>query len=198
MKKQFLKHAAQFLKGFLSMKKVFGFLAMALTCFFSFGANAQSPSQDISAASFFKDANQKAEYENYISRFAELVNGSPYSDRGNAMEAINIKCNQYKKSKSFSAFPKWTNEAVDYLCKYTDTMEALLIKNKKPLGFGHCKNLEKAISIFEASKERPEYIETKKASDSLVYNMKKALNNTFGHSWTGGWWGPDSYDYRCD
>lgn len=148
-------------------------------------------------ASFFKNLEQKNDYEYYIQSFSELINGSPYSTRGNSVSAINKICDKYKNSKNYNFYPVWANEAVEYSCKYSKTMEELLVKNKKPFGYGHCKNLEKAILIFENAKNTPEYIETKIVSDNFIYNMKNTLNNRFGHSWSGGWYGPDSYDYKC-
>lgn len=180
------------------MKKYFLGLLL-FSCSFNSAAMAQATIQapQASATSFFKTPEQKKEYEIFISLFGAYVNGTFYLSREGSIQIMNKDCGLYKNSKNYGAFPTWANEGVSYACKYSETMEALLVKNKKPIGLGHCKNLEKAIAIFEGARGTPEYLETKTLSDNFISSMKGALNTTFGHSWKGGWYGPDSYDYKC-
>lgn len=140
----------------------------------------------------------RTDLEQFEKRASDLLVEMLYGQRGNEMSALVMLCGQYESDGKFRAFPAWAKEGAKNLCSYSETMEALLVKNKAPLTKGHCKKLGKAISAFESAAQSPEYQETKTQSDRLLSAMTRARKTTFGHSWNEGWFCPCSYDYECD
>lgn len=140
----------------------------------------------------------KADLEQFERRATELLVEMLYGHRGNEMSALVMLCEQYESDGKFRRFPIWAKDGANNLCSYSETMEALLVKNKAPLTQSHCKKIGKAISAFESAAQSPEYQETKTQSDRLLSAMTRAKKTTFGHSWNDGWFCPCSYDYKCD
>jgi hypothetical protein len=140
----------------------------------------------------------RTDLERFEQRASELLGMMFYGQRGTEMSALVMLCEQYENDGKFRGFPAWAKEGAKNLCSYSETMEALLVKNKAPLTQGHCKRLGKAITAFESAAQSPEYQETKTQSDRLLSTMTRAKKATFGHSWNDGWFCPCSYDYECD
>ncbi len=136
--------------------------------------------------------------EQFEQRASELLGKMLYGQNGTEMSALVMLCDQYENDGKFRGYPAWAKEGAKNLCSYSETMEALLVKNKAPLTKGHCKKLGKAISAFESAAQSPEYQTTKTQSDRLLSSMTRAKKATFGHSWNEGWFCPCSYDYECD
>ena len=140
----------------------------------------------------------KTDLEHFEQRASDLLVKMLYGQRGNEMSALVMLCEQYESDGKFRGFPAWAREGASNLCSYSETMEALLVKNKAPFTQGHCKKLGKAINAFESAAQGTEYREIKTQSDRLLSAMTRAKKATFGHSWNDGWFCPCSYDYECD
>lgn len=175
----------------------FSFAVLVACAAMSSGAIAQNAVQEIAKTSF-KSVEIKQDYESYLWRLGDILSGLTYGATGDEAKDLVLVCGYYSGSKNYQDFPKWANVGVSNMCKYAKTMEALLAKDKRPIGKAHCKDLANAIKSFEDNANSPYYLETKKWSDHVLYYMKKMHKTTFTHSWTGGWFGPDSYEYSCD
>lgn len=180
----------------MTFKSIFSVVAI---CVLTVSSNsvADIKTDEIKPSSF-KSLEIKSDYESYLWRFGDILSDITYYNNEKSAKDLVLVCGFYADSKNHQNFPKWANDAISNMCNFSKTMELLLVKDKKPLGKGHCKDLSRAIKIFEENINSPEFIETKKWSDHTLYYMKKVYNSRFTHSWSGGWWGPDSYDYSCD
>ncbi len=172
-------------------------LFIGLTTLISSFASAQTDELGANPTAF-KSEEIKKDYESFMWRFGDIMSDMVYYNNEKSAKDLVLVCGFYNDSKNHNSFPKWANDGISDLCKYSKTMENLLVKDKKPIGKGHCKELARAIGAFEANVNSPEFVETKKWSDHALFYMKKLHKSSFTHSWSGGWWGPDSYRYECE
>lgn len=180
------------------MSRKFVLFFFSLFCLLAAPAIAQN-SQTIIAPSAFKSPEVKTEFDNHIKSFGDLINEIPTSFiYSNSSRVLVKNCADYERSANRRHFPLWANESVSKFCNWGQTMDALLDKNKKPIGMNHCRNLGDVIKLIEANSNTQVYLETSASFARLLASLKKAYNARSTHSWTGGWYGPNSYDYRCN
>ncbi|MBN8648923.1 MAG: hypothetical protein J0L55_13300 [Caulobacterales bacterium] len=176
-------------------------IAILLSFIALISVNAHS--QDISqnqinneASSFTKEG--KLNYEYYLWRFSDLLNELPYAGRqDDGIKNMLIICNSDKLNENNKGYPIWAKESFGEVCKFANAFNSIIIKNKKPLGKQHCIAINNAAIEFEKGINSTEWAETKQISDNFLYILKKTYKLKFTHSWSGGWFGTDSYEYSC-
>jgi hypothetical protein len=174
-------------------------IILPLFVLFGTSANSQIAQQNNGAdgqSAFTRTG--KLDYEYYLWRFSDNLSDLPYSGRNeDAAKNLLILCENGAPSSSQKEYPLWAKDGFGEICNFAKDFHSIIVKDKKPMGRRHCTAIRNAAIAFERGVNSAEWAETKNKSDNFLRTIKRTYELEFTHSWTGGWYGAQSYRYSC-